>query len=377
MSKDYYAILEVNKNASEVEIKKAYRRLAIKYHPDKNPGDSAAEEKFKEVNEAYAVLSDPEKRAMYDRYGTTDFNGAGGGFGGSGFDFDASSIFEEFFGSAFDDLFGGGTGSRKKTGARGEDLKYTMELEFEEAAFGIEKVIKIPRLETCHFCGGTGAKDVSSVITCPDCHGTGTIRLKQGFFTIARTCPKCAGEGKIIKDFCPHCRGRKRIQKDAKIKVKIPAGVENGNRLRLRYEGNHGIENGANGDLYIDIIVKEHSIFKRQNADLICEVPVSFAKLVLGTEIEVPTLKEKIKLKIPAGTQSGKVFTFKGKGLPHLNANYRGDLHVKVNVEIPKRLTKRQKELLIEFENEGAANYYHTKEKSFFEKVKDLFSGED
>ncbi len=376
MAKDYYMILEVNRNASEVEIKKAYRRLAIKYHPDKNPGDKAAEEKFKEVNEAYAVLSDPEKRAMYDRYGTTDFNNGSGGFSGGGFDFDASSIFEDFFGSAFEDLFGGHTSGRRKAGTRGEDLKYTLELEFEEAAFGTEKVIKIPRLETCHFCGGTGAKDVSSVTSCPDCGGSGTVRIKQGFFTIARTCPRCAGEGKIIKDFCSHCRGRKRIQKDAKIKVKIPAGVETGNRLRLRYEGNHGTENGEQGDLYIDLSVKDHPIFKRNNADLICEVPVSFGKLVLGTEIEVPTLKEKIKLKIPAGTHSGKVFTFGGKGLPRLNSNFKGDLHIKVNVEIPKKLTKKQKELLIEFEKESENNSHHSKEKSFFEKVKELFSGE-
>ncbi len=376
MAKDYYEILEVNRNASEVEIKKAYRRLAVKYHPDKNPGDKTAEEKFKEVNEAYAVLSDAEKRAMYDRYGTADFNGAGGFSNGGGFDFDASSIFEEFFGSTFDDLFGGNARSGRRNRTRGEDLKYSLELEFEEAAFGVEKFIKIPRLEICHFCGGTGAKDVSSIVSCPDCRGAGTIRIKQGFFTIAKTCPKCAGEGKIIKDFCPHCRGRKRLQKDAKIKVTIPAGVETGNRLRLRSEGNHGLDHGDNGDLYIELNVKPHPLFKRNGADLICEVPVSFGKLVLGTEIEVPTLKEKIKLKIPAGTQSGKVFTFRGKGIPRLNSHYRGDLHIRVNVEIPKKLTKRQKELLIEFEKDGESNFHNSKEKSFFEKVKELFSGE-
>jgi len=372
--KDYYEILGVHRNASEVEIKKAYRKLAIKYHPDRNPGDPVAEEKFKEINEAYEVLSNPEKRAMYDRYGTTDF-GNGGGFSDTGFDFNASTIFEDLFGSAFEDLFGGGANRTKKQAAfTGEDLKYTLEIEFEEAAFGTEKVIKIPRLETCHYCGGTGAKDTSSIVTCPDCHGTGTQRIKQGFFNIARTCPRCGGEGKIIKEFCNRCHGRKRIQKEAKIKVKIPAGVESGNRLRLRYEGNHGINGGRNGDLYIELEVKPHPIFKRENSDLICEVPVSFTKLALGTEIEIPTLKDKIKLKIPAGTQSGKVFTFKGKGIKRINSNSYGDLHVIVKVVIPKKLTKKQRELLLELESEFENTpIKHHEEKSFFDKVKEIF----
>jgi molecular chaperone DnaJ len=373
--RDYYEILGVNRNASELEIKKAYRNLAIKYHPDKNPGDSVAEEKFKEINEAYEILSNPEKRAMYDRYGTADF-GNGGGFSEGGFDFNASTIFEEFFGSAFDDLFGAGTRGKKQASHVGEDLKYTLEIEFEEAAFGVEKIIKIPRLETCHYCGGSGAKDASSVTTCPDCQGTGTIRMKQGFFSIARTCPRCNGEGKIIKEFCNRCHGRKRIQKEAKIKVKIPAGVETGNRLRLRHEGNHGLNGGVSGDLYIELSVKPHPIFKRENSDLICEVPVSYTKLVLGTELEIPTLKDKIKLKIPAGTPSGKVFTFRGKGIKRVNSNSYGNLHVVVNVVIPKKLTKKQKELLMEIESEFENSpLKHHEEKGFFDKVKEIFGG--
>jgi molecular chaperone DnaJ len=372
MSKDYYEILGVHKNASDEELKKAYRKLALKYHPDRNPGDKQAEEKFKKINEAYAVLSDPEKRAMYDQYGKVDFGGSNG-FGG-GFDFDASSIFEEFFGSTFEDFFGGG--GRRSSGIRGEDLKYTLEIDFEESIYGTEKVIKIPRLETCHFCNGTGAKDSSSITVCSDCGGTGTIRMRQGFFSISRTCPRCGGNGKVIRDFCSHCRGRKRLHNDAKIKVKIPAGIETGNRLRLRHEGNHGLDNGPSGDLYIDIVVKPHPIFKRRNFDLICEVPVSFAKLALGAEIEVPTLEGTIKLKIPSGTPSGKVFTFKGKGIKHLNRNLKGDLHIQVNVEIPKKLSKKQKELLIEFEKESGKSLSNSSEKSFFDKMKELFKGD-
>ena len=376
MAKDYYEILGVNRNASDVEIKKAYRKLAIQYHPDRNPDDKVSEEKFKEINEAYEVLSNPEKRAMYDRYGTVDFgNGTGGGgFSGGGFDFDASTIFEEFFGSSFDDFFTGSSsrGRKKSSSYSGEDLKYTLEIKFEEAAFGTEKTIKIPRLETCHFCGGTGAKDVNSTVTCHDCHGQGTIRIKQGFFSIARTCPTCNGEGKIIKEPCKRCYGRKRLQKDAKIKVKIPAGVETGNRLRLRHEGNHGIHGGQNGDLYIELKVKEHPIFKRKNSDLICEAPVSFAKLALGSEIEIPTLEDKIKLKIPAGTPTGKVFTFRGKGIKRINSHSKGDLHVQVNVEIPQKLTKKQKELLMEFDQEVATSKKNQEEHSFLEKIKRL-----
>ncbi len=375
MAKDYYEILGVHRNASEVEIKKAYRKLAIQYHPDRNQGNKEAEDKFKEINEAYEVLGNPEKRAMYDQYGTVDFGNGQGGFSGGGFDFDASSIFEEFFGSTFDDFFSGGSRGKKRSSSyQGEDLKYTLEIEFEEAAFGTEKTIKIPRLETCHFCGGTGAKDASSVVTCHDCHGSGTIRMKQGFFSIARTCPTCNGEGKIIKNPCDRCHGRKRLQKDATIKVKIPAGVETGNRLRLRHEGNKGLDGGASGDLYIELKVKPHPIFKRQNSDLICEVPVSFAKLALGSEIEIPTLEDKIKLKIPAGTPSGKVFTFRGKGIKRINSHSKGDLHVQVNVEIPKKLTKEQRELLMQFDKEVASSLKNKEEHSFFEKIKNLFS---
>ncbi len=371
MAKDYYKILGVSRNATEEEIKIAYRKLALKYHPDRNPGDKVAEEKFKEINEAYEVLKNPEKRAMYDRYGTTDF-GNGGNF--SDFDFSASRIFEEFFGdgSPFEEFFGGGR--RKSRGINGEDLKYELEIEFEEAIFGCEKKIKIPRLEVCHFCNGTGAKDQNSIITCPYCKGTGNIRISQGFFSISKTCDHCGGTGKIIKEFCPKCRGRRRIVKEDVVKVEIPAGVNTGNRLRLRHKGNSGLDGGRPGDLYIDIVVKEHPIFKRDGYNLICEIPVSFSKLALGCEIEIPTLKGKEKIKIPAGTPSGKVFVLKGKGVPVINSYRKGDLIVRVNVEIPKKLTRKQKELLLEFEKEVEKTNPKSEEKTFFEKVKDFFN---
>ncbi len=372
MAKDYYEILGVSRTASDEEIKRAYRRLALKYHPDRNPGDKIAEEKFKEINEAYEVLKDPEKRAMYDRYGTANFGQPGGDF--SDFDFSASRIFEEFFGegSPFEEFFG--TSRSKSKGINGEDLRYELEIEFEEAIFGCEKKIKIPRLEVCHFCNGTGAKDTNSIITCPYCRGTGKIRITQGFFSISKVCDHCGGEGKIIKEFCPHCKGRRRIKKENIVKVEIPAGVNTGNRLRLRNKGNSGLNGGRPGDLYIDIIVKDHPIFKRDGYNLICDIPVSFSKLVLGCEIEIPTLNGKEKIKIPPGTPSGKVFVLKGKGVPVINSYRKGDLVVRVNVEIPKKLTKRQKELLLEFEKEVSKTTPHSEEKSFFEKVKEFFN---
>ncbi len=372
MAKDYYDILGVHKNASDAELKKAYRKMANQYHPDKNQGDKEAEEKFKELNEAYEVLSNPEKRAMYDQYGTTDFNSFGGGrsYGG-----DPSSIFEDIFGSAFEDFFGGSSRARGRSSSfAGEDLKYNMEIEFEEAVFGADKVIKIPRLELCHFCGGTGAKDSSSIIICSQCGGTGTMTFKQGFFSIAKPCSVCGGQGKIIKNRCEYCNGRKRIQKDSKIKVKIPAGVDSGNRLRLSNEGNQGIDGGKSGDLYIEINVKPHPIFKRDGANLICDVPMSFAKLVLGTEIEIPTLNDKVKLKIQAGTPSGKVFTFEGKGIQKINSSSKGNLYVRVNIEIPKNISKKQRELLLEFDNEYNESKENKEEQSFYEKIKNLFT---
>jgi len=373
MPKDYYKILGVSRDATEEEIKIAYRKLALKYHPDRNPGDKVAEEKFKEINEAYEVLKNPEKRAMYDRFGTTNFT-SNSGAGNFDFDFSASRIFEEFFGdsSPFEEFFGGA--KRKSRGINGEDLKYELEIEFEEAIFGCEKKIKIPRLEVCHFCNGTGAKDKNSIITCPYCKGSGNIRISHGFFSISKTCDHCGGTGKIIKEFCPHCKGRRRIVKEDIVKVEIPAGVNTGNRLRLKHKGNSGLNGGKPGDLYIDIVVKKHPIFKREGYDLICEIPISFSKLALGCEIEIPTLKGKEKIKIPPGTPSGRVFVLKGKGVPVINSYRKGDLIVRVNVEIPKKLTKKQKELLLEFEKELHKTHPDTEEKNFFEKVKEFFN---
>ncbi len=367
MAKDYYQILGVSRNATDEEIKQAYRKLALKYHPDRNPGDKVAEEKFKEINEAYEVLKDPEKRAMYDRFGTVDFNSQ------TDFDFTTSTIFEEFFGegSPFEEFFGFKT--KKTRGINGEDLRYELEIEFEEAINGCEKTIKIPRLVECPYCNGTGAKNRDAVITCPYCKGSGKIRISQGFFSISKTCDYCGGEGKIIREFCPHCKGKRRIKKEELVKVEIPAGIDTGNRLRLRHKGNSGIGGGRPGDLYIDIIVKEHPIFKRKGYNLICEVPVSYSKLVLGCEIEIPTLYGKEKIKIPPGTPSGKVFVLKNKGVPVINSHKRGDLIIKVNVEIPKKLTKRQKELLLEFEKELHKSNSNSEEKTFFEKLKNFF----
>lgn len=364
--RDYYEVLEVHRNASDTEIKKAYRKLAIKYHPDKNPGDKQAEEKFKEISEAYEVLSDPQKRAQYDQFGHAGVGG--GGFGGTGFGFGAGTPFGDIFG----DLFGGGRQQRSR-GRRGDDLLYNLEISFEEAAFGVESRIEVPYNKRCSSCGGSGAKPGTEPKVCPTCRGAGQVRFQQGYFSVSRTCSHCGGEGRVIDSPCGNCRGTG-MEKDTKtISVKIPAGVETGNRLKLSGEGGQGIKGGANGDLYVAITVRPHPVFTRDNNDVICEIPISFVQAALGTEIQVPTLDGKVNLRIPEGTQSGRVFRLRDKGIPVLQGYGRGDQLVVIKVETPVNLNKKQRELLEEFARIGGEEIYPMK-KSFFEKVVDLFS---
>ncbi|WP_234121435.1 molecular chaperone DnaJ [Clostridium hydrogenum] len=350
-NKDYYEVLGIQKGASEDEIKKAFRKLAIKYHPDKNRGNKEAEEKFKEINEAYQVLSDPEKRSNYDRFGTADFNGAGGGFGdfSGGFgDFgDLGDIFSSFFGGGF-----GGGSSRRNPNApeRGNDIEYTITLTFEEAVFGAKKEVNITRNETCETCHGSGAKKGTSAKTCDKCHGTGRIRVQRntalGSFVTEAACDKCGGKGKIISEPCTECHGSGIERKRRKISVNIPAGVDTGNVIPLRGQGEHGKNNGPAGDLYINIKVIPSKEFKRQGFDIYLDTHISFPKAALGTEIAVPTIDGDVKYTVPAGTQSGTVFRLKGKGVPKVNSSGRGDQYVKVIVDIPKSLNEKQKEAL-------------------------------
>jgi len=363
--KDYYDLLGVDRNVSEDEIKKAYRRLALKYHPDRNPGDKQAEEKFKEVSEAYQVLSDSQKRAQYDQFGHAAF-GDGGPFAG-GFDFTAG--FEDVFGDIFGEFFGGT--SRRRTRARGEDLRYNLTVTFEEAVSGTEKKIKIPRQGPCETCHGNGAKAGSTPQTCPTCRGRGQVSFQQGFFSVSRTCNQCYGHGTIIKDPCTTCSGVGRVRKLHTLSIKIPAGVDTGSRLKLRNEG-EGTPGGVPGDLYVVIQVEPHLIFVRDNLDIICDVPISFVQAALGAEIDVPTLDGKVKMKVPAGTQSGKVFRMKGKGVKDVQGYQQGDQHVRVVVETPTHLTARQKELLKEFAVNGGEDV-NPLSKGFFDKVKELF----
>src|SRR5713101_3446595 len=370
--RDYYEILGVNRGAGEDELKKAYRRLAIQFHPDRNPGNKEAEERFKELNEAYQVLSEPERRAQYDRFGHAAFQGPQGPGGFGGFDF--SQGFEEVFSDIFGDFFGTGRGRSRSRTRRGDDLRYDLEIEFEEAAAGIEKVIKFQRLTQCEACNGTRARGATSgARQCPNCRGTGQVRTQQGFFSISTTCSQCRGEGMIIADPCPKCQGQGRIRKHESLSVKIPPGVDNGSRLKLRGEGEAGYGGGPQGDLYVVIHVREHDLFVRQDNDVIIEMPVSFPAAALGTEVEVPTLDGKVKLKIQAGTQSGKVFRLKSKGFPDLHGYGRGDELVKIVVETPKRLSARQRELLEEFARVSGEDLNHPLSKGFVDKLKEMF----
>lgn len=362
--KDFYEVLGVDRNATDDELKKAYRQLAHKYHPDKNPGDKSAEERFKEINAAYEVLKDSEKRAQYDRFGYAE---TGAGFGpGAGFGVD----FQDLFGDVFGDFFG--AGRRRTRGQRGADLRYDLEIAFEEAAFGAEKKIKIPKTAKCQKCNGSGAKAGTSPTTCPTCNGRGQVSYQQGFFSISRPCSRCRGEGTIIKEPCAECSGIGRVKDIKTLGVKLPPGVETDTRLRLSGEGESGIHGGSPGDLYIIIHVKPHPVFQKQNDDIICEVPISFPQAALGCEIDVPTLEGNARLKIPGGTQSGKIFRLKGKGIASLHAGRRGDQHVIIKVETPAKLTLRQKELLEEFARISGEESNPLK-KNFLEKVKGLF----
>jgi molecular chaperone DnaJ len=373
--RDYYEILGVDRGASDTELKKAYRNLAKKYHPDINPGNKEAEVKFKEINEAYEVLSDPQKRQQYDRFGHAGMDGSGfGGFGGfGGFDFGFDDLFEGFFGSS---PFGSSR-RRQKTGPkRGADLKYTLEISFNEAVFGANKEIRVSRFQACNNCGGTGAKPGTSPQTCKHCNGTGQIRHAQatpfGQMINMRTCDVCRGEGTIIAHPCEDCNGSGRQQKTSKIDIEIPAGIDNGQTISLRGEGEPGIKGGPPGDLYVNIRVQPHPIFIRDGYDIICEIPVTFTQAALGAELDIPTLEGTMKYGIPEGTQTGTVFRLRNKGIKHLRSNAKGDQFIKVNVEVPKRLTAKQKELLRQFAEISGDDAFEQR-KNFFDKMKDLF----
>ncbi len=363
MAKDYYQVLGVDRNATDAEIKKAYRRLAHLYHPDKHKGDREAEERFKEINEAYEVLKDPEKRAGYDRFGQA---GVGGGFGDVGFGGD----FQDFFGDIFADFFG--TRRRRPGPEPGADLRYDLEITFEEAAFGATKKIDIPKTVPCATCNGSGARPGTSPARCSRCNGTGQERFQQGLFSISRTCSACRGTGAVIHTPCKDCGGSGKTRATQTITINIPPGVDTGSRLRIANEGEAGRRGGPPGDLYVFVTVKPHPIFKRDGYDVICEVPVSFPQVALGSEIEVPTLEGPVKLKIPAGTQTGRIFRLKGKGIASLQTGRRGDELVHIRVETPTRLNKRQRELLEEFARISNDDILPQK-KSFFEKVREIF----
>jgi molecular chaperone DnaJ len=374
--RDYYEVLGVEHNVSEQEIKRAYRKLAVKFHPDKNPDDPHAEEKFKELGEAYDVLIDSDKRAAYDRFGHAAFAPGGAGFGGGGFH-DPFDIFREVFGSGgigggiFETFFGG-AGARAQDRQRGSDLRYDMEIRLEEAAFGVEKEIEIAKLETCDKCQGSGAEPGSRSITCPVCSGRGQVISSRGFFQVSQTCPRCRGAGQIIEKPCRQCHGEGRVEKLSRIKLKIPAGISEGARLRSSRNGEAGIRGGSQGDLYVVIHIKEHKIFQRDDDNLYCEVPIPFSIAALGGQVDVPTLEGKAHLKVPPGTQSGQMFKVRGKGIINVNGRDRGDLLARLIVEVPSRLNAEQRRKLDEFA--ALCGEENTPmRKSFFERAKEFF----
>ena len=366
MAKDFYEQLGVHRNASEAEIKRAFRRLAVQYHPDKNPGDKASEEKFKELSHAYEVLSDPEKRAYYDQYGV-----APGAQGAGPAGFGAGMGMGDIFGDIFGEFFGGGRG--RSRAVAGDDLRYNLTISFPDAAFGTSTKIRVPRWERCPECDGSGAKSREGVTTCATCRGAGQVRMQQGFFSITRTCTRCGGEGKVITDPCPTCKGRKRVERERTLSVKIPAGVETGNTIRLSGEGELGEYGGPPGDLYIYLTVEDHPLFKRAGQDIVLDVPLTFTQAALGTELEIPTLSGNEKLKVPSGTQPGHVFRIRGKGFPHLRGAGSGDQLCRVTVEVPTKLSSKQKELLKEFDCLSKEECTPIT-KGFFDKVKELFA---
>lgn len=372
MSKrDYYEVLGVSRDADEGTIKKAYRRLAMKHHPDRNAGDAKSEELFKEAKEAYEVLTDENKRAAYNQYGHAGVDAAsGGGAGGA-------QGFSDAFSDIFGDIFGGGGGRGGRSNVhRGSDLRYNMEISLEESARGVEKKIRIPKMETCDTCHGDGSKPGSSPKTCPTCNGHGQVRMQQGFFSIQQTCPKCQGSGKIISDPCKSCHGAGRIKQHKTLSVKIPVGVDDGDRIRVSGEGEAGVNGGPPGDLYVVIQLASHSVFQRDADDLHCEIPISFTVAALGGEIEVPTLEGHAKIKIPAETQTGKIFRLRGKGIKGVRSHANGDLLCHVAVETPVKLTSRQKELLEELEelSQKDGSRHSPRAKSWMDKAREFFS---
>jgi molecular chaperone DnaJ len=377
--RDYYEVLGVAKTATDAELKSAYRKLAMQCHPDRNPGDKAAEEQFKEAAEAYGVLADGDKRAAYDRFGHAGVKGAGGGFDPSVFnEFDFADVLGNMFG--FGDLFGGG---RRRGGPqRGSDLRYDLEISFEESARGVETAVQIPRQETCETCKGSGAAEGSAPTVCSQCRGQGQIRYQQGFFTVARTCPQCRGAGKVISNPCVTCRGEGRVARERKITVKIPAGVATGQQMRLQGEGEAGTAGGPPGNLFVVLHVQEHEFFRREGLNLFCEIPVNFTTLALGGEVVVPTLDGTEKVKVPEGTQTGTTLRVRGKGMPEIGARGRGDLFATVQVQTPKKISKEQRQLLEQLAKALPKEKFEPRphaaeeqdERNLFDRVKDMFA---
>jgi molecular chaperone DnaJ len=381
---DYYDLLGVSKSASDAEIKKAYRKLAIKYHPDKNQGDKTAEEKFKKISQAYEVLSDKSKRSQYDQFGHAAFTSGGRsthGFGGGGFH-DPMDVFSQFFGgsagggsSFFEDLFGGGGGRRSASSAvDGADLRYDMEIDFEDAVYGADKKITIPRMGACDKCNSTGCEPGSGRKTCPRCGGSGQVALSQGIFSVRQTCPSCQGAGEIVEKPCRKCRGTGRVHTEKKLQIHIPPGVDTGSRLRVSGEGESGLRGGRTGDLYVFIHVRKHNIFHREGNDIICELPISYATAALGGVVEVPTITGKAKMKIPAGTQNATILRLKGKGVPALRGGARGSMHVKIFVEVPQKISKEQRAELEKFDASLEDSKNHPLKAEFERKAKPFLS---
>jgi len=367
--RDYYEVLGVSRSASADELKKSYRKLALKNHPDRNPGDKAAEERFKEISSAYETLSDPQRRAQYDQFGhAADNMGGGGGnpFAGGG------GGFGDVFGDVFSEFFGGSP-RRSSRGEQGADLSYNLELTFEQAAFGYSTELEIPRLDLCGSCGGTGARTSRDVEICPTCSGSGQQRIQQGFFSVATTCSQCQGRGKIIRVPCTKCHGRGRVNVRKKLKVDIPAGIDTGARVKLSGEGEAGTNGGPSGSLYLMIHVAEHPIFEREGYDVYCRVPISISQATLGTELEIPTLDGRARLNIPQGTQNDRTFRLKNKGIARLQRSGKGDMYVRIIVEIPTNLNRRQKELMEEFSS-VTGDYNSPMKKSFMDKLKEFIS---